>query len=146
MNNNLMEKLNAIAVEDNSWKKQAQWEADNLDWLEISAQIAVRVLSALRKGCEVKSQKELAEKMNVSPQYINKIVKGRENLSLETIVKLEKALNIRLIEVPRYATEMEFQENYSSTTAKYFNSGKVYKSNFGLDEETRVNETVEKVA
>jgi ribosome-binding protein aMBF1 (putative translation factor) len=110
MNNNLMEKLNAIAVEDNSWKKQAQWEADNLDWLELSAQIAVRVLSALRKGCEVKSQKELAEKMNVSPQYINKIVKGRENLSLETIVKLEKALNIRLIEVSRYATEMEYGE------------------------------------
>ncbi len=40
--------------------------------------------------------------MGVTPQYINKVVKGRENLSLETISKIEKALEISLVEVPEY--------------------------------------------
>jgi transcriptional regulator with XRE-family HTH domain len=37
--------------------------------------------------------------MGVSPQYINKVVRGKENLSLETICKLEHALGIQLIQV-----------------------------------------------
>lgn len=47
-----------------------------------------------RKGL---SQKELASKMGVTPQYINKIVKGKENLSLKSISKIEEALEITLI-------------------------------------------------
>ncbi len=36
--------------------------------------------------------------MNVSPQQISKIVKGQENLTLETISNLEIALGIQIIE------------------------------------------------
>jgi len=36
--------------------------------------------------------------MNVSPQQINKIVKGQENLTLETITNLEIALGIQIID------------------------------------------------
>ena len=43
------------------------------------------------------SQKQLAEKMNCSPQYISKVVRGRENLSLETLTKIENALEISII-------------------------------------------------
>lgn len=43
------------------------------------------------------SQKQLAEKMNCSPQYISKVLRGRENLSLETLTKIENALEISLI-------------------------------------------------
>ena len=35
--------------------------------------------------------------IGVSPQYVNKIVKGKENLTLDTISKLEQALGIKLI-------------------------------------------------
>ena len=38
----------------------------------------------------------------VSPQYINKVVKGQENLSLETICKIERALVINLVQVPAF--------------------------------------------
>jgi transcriptional regulator with XRE-family HTH domain len=37
--------------------------------------------------------------MGVSPQYINKIAKGTENLTLETISRLENVLNVQLIEL-----------------------------------------------
>ena len=42
------------------------------------------------------TQKDLAEKMSVTPQYINKIVKGGENLTTETITKLENILGIAI--------------------------------------------------
>ena len=37
----------------------------------------------------VRSQTELAHKMGCSQQYVSKILKGQENLSLETISKTE---------------------------------------------------------
>jgi ribosome-binding protein aMBF1 (putative translation factor) len=45
------------------------------------------------------TQKTLADKIEVTPQQIQKIVKGRENLTLETIVKLEIALNISILTI-----------------------------------------------
>lgn len=54
------------------------------------------------------SQKELAEKLGVSPQQVSKILKGQENLTLETIDKLEKVLNISLMELPYYQSVTKF--------------------------------------
>lgn len=42
------------------------------------------------------SQKELAKAVGVSQPYIAKIEDGEENLTIETIVKLLSALNMRL--------------------------------------------------
>ena len=43
------------------------------------------------------TQASLAQKMECSQQYISKVLKGKENLSLETISKIEAALEIDLI-------------------------------------------------
>jgi transcriptional regulator with XRE-family HTH domain len=48
------------------------------------------------------TQKALAENIGVSPQYINKVLNGQENLSLQTIAKLSDALNIELISFPKF--------------------------------------------
>ena len=42
-------------------------------------------------------QKTLAERMNCTQQYVSKILKGKENMSLDTLSKLEDALGINLI-------------------------------------------------
>lgn len=89
--------LDRIAIKDNTILQETEWRIANRDWLSRSFSIALYVLKALDD--QKLSQKELAEKMGVSPQYISKIVKGSENLSLETITKLESALGIKLIEV-----------------------------------------------
>ena len=47
--------------------------------------------------------------MNVSPQQISKIVKGQENLTLETISNLEIALGIQI---------MAEKVNHNSTLSK----------------------------
>ncbi len=80
-----------------SWHEEADWYRQNIGWLKRSSKIAFRILSELdEQGI---SQKELALRMDVTPQYVNKIVKGKENLSLETIWKIEEALGINLISV-----------------------------------------------
>lgn len=92
-----LEKLNRILSNKKStWQEEAKWREKNEAWLTYSFQIAMRILETLRN--RLMTQKELAMKMNVSPQFINKVVKGKENLSLETITKLEKALEIKLLE------------------------------------------------
>ena len=44
------------------------------------------------------TQRVLAEKMNCTQQYVSKVLKGRENLSLETLCKIENALGIKLLQ------------------------------------------------
>jgi len=43
------------------------------------------------------NQRGLAKRMECSQQYISKILKGQENLSIETIYKIEEALEIELL-------------------------------------------------
>ncbi len=74
-------------------KKRRQNEA----WLKKSKAIAIMVLSTLR--AKSISHTELATLMDVSPQQIGKIVKGTENLTIETITKLEDALGMILIPI-----------------------------------------------
>ena len=94
--NNLRDKLSKLESDQPSnWKVKAKYRLENRDWLKKSAGIALKVLGALKD--QRLSQKELAERMSVSPQQINKIVKGQENLTLETISKLENALGIQII-------------------------------------------------
>jgi len=40
--------------------------------------------------------------IGVSTEYLNKILKGQENLSLETIAKLSEALNVELITFTKF--------------------------------------------
>ena len=70
------------------------WRSENLHWLGKSGDIAMSVMDAL--DAYGWSQKHLAEKLGVSPQQVNKIVKGHENLKLSTICKLEQVLGINL--------------------------------------------------
>lgn len=93
---NINEKLSTLASpEPSNWKAKAAHRRENREWLKKSAAIAVKVLEALKT--QSLSQKDLAEKLNVSPQQVNKIVKGQENLTLETITNLELALGIHII-------------------------------------------------
>lgn len=109
-----LEKLKQISEPaPSNWREQAQWRKDNRDWLRKSGRIAVAVLAAIDADPDM-SQTLLAEKMGVTKQYISKIVKGQENLSLQTICKLESALGITLVEVqaprvPQMATPAEYR-------------------------------------
>lgn len=77
------------------WRERARWRRDNRQWLKYSGFIALAVQKKLEELSL--SQKELAERISCSPQYISKLLKGSENLTLETISKLEEALDMDLV-------------------------------------------------
>ena len=65
-------------------------------WFSHSQMIA-NIMFARMKELRM-TQKMLAEKMNCTQQYISKVLKGRENLSLETLCKIENALDIKILQ------------------------------------------------
>lgn len=116
----ILNKLNKIAAKESiNWIEEAEIRIARRDWIEKSSRIAMRILNELKNQdfSNKMSQRTLAKKMGVSDQYISKILKGQENLSLETISKIEKVLGISLIEVPNF---IEVQELNSSFDYEFF--------------------------
>lgn len=96
MNKNTIDFLESHKSETPSvWREEAEWNRDNWSWLRHSQMIAVKMLLAMKK--EGLTQKELSERMGCTQQYVSKILKGKENLSLEILTKIEIALGITLI-------------------------------------------------
>ena len=91
-----------------TWREEAEWRRDNWSWLQHSQKIAVRVLLQMKR--ENLTQKVLAERMNCTQQYVSKILKGNENMSLDTLTRLENALGISLI--------IDEQETYPNMVAE----------------------------
>ncbi len=95
--------LALVSEQDSSVLEQIKWRRENRSWLNRSQAVALKVLRTLReKGL---SQKDLAEKLSVSPQQVNKWVKGNENFTFETIAKLESALNIELMSITGFESK-----------------------------------------
>ena len=74
-----------------------QMSQEEKSWFNHSQMIA-NIMSARMKELGM-TQKMLAEKMNCTQQYISKILKGRENLSLEAINEIENALDIHFLQM-----------------------------------------------
>lgn len=95
-----LDKLSAMAKSRSEEAKQKiQKRKENREWLRISQDIALSLHYYLRKMSM--TQKELAEKMGVSPSYVGKLLKGQENLTLESICNIHKAIGQDLIFVYR---------------------------------------------
>ena len=91
-----IDKFMALVSPDKSnLLEKLQWEQKNRFWPRKSSDIALLILDRLDKlGL---SKTELAFKMHVSPSYVSKMVKGHENFTLETIVKLERVLGLQIL-------------------------------------------------
>ena len=93
-----MQKLAELARPRNERAAQRALERKaNREWLTYSQDIALALHYYLRKN--QMSQKDLAEQMGVSPVYVGKLLKGGENLTIETICKLQRVIGEQLINV-----------------------------------------------
>lgn len=80
------------------WRENTIYRLENSRWLRRSQKIAMEMLD--RMDFLGVNQKELAQRMGCTPQYVSKILKGKENLSLETISKIEDALEMEFQSIP----------------------------------------------
>ncbi|MGM9740566.1 MAG: helix-turn-helix domain-containing protein [Candidatus Cryptobacteroides sp.] len=77
------------------WRENAEWRMKNKSWLRYSQRIAMMMLDKMEEMNM--SQRQLSELMGCSQQYVSKVLKGQENLSLETITKIEGCLDIQIL-------------------------------------------------
>lgn len=91
---------NHQSLTPSKWREKAEWRIANKSWLRYSQHIAILMLDRMEElGL---TQKSVAERMGCSQQYISRVLKGSENLSIETISKIETALELNILE-PTFA-------------------------------------------
>lgn len=77
------------------WREAAEWRRKNENWLKYSRVITMKTMQAMDK--QSVTQSILAKRMGCSQQYVSNLLKGSSNMTLETIARIETALNIDLI-------------------------------------------------
>jgi DNA-binding XRE family transcriptional regulator len=76
-------------------RKETGYKNEINPWLQYSQQSA---LSMLNKIEELNlAQQTLAENLSFSRRYVNKLLKGQENPSLETLAKIENVLRVNML-------------------------------------------------
>lgn len=78
------------------WKGNVEWRIANKRWLCYSQRIAMMMLDRMEE-LEL-TQKAVADKMGCTQQYVSRLLKGTENLSIETISKIETALGLHILD------------------------------------------------
>ncbi|MBL7127448.1 MAG: helix-turn-helix transcriptional regulator [Ignavibacteria bacterium] len=87
-------------------------------FIRISMDIADQIAQYLKE--KKMTQKELAIKLGKNESEISKWLNGSHNFTLDTIAKIESALNEDIILVPKYAYENVYI-NYESSSSYRFN-------------------------
>ena len=77
--------------------KDAQWRKENESWLKWSRQLAVSLVGYMQD--HKMKRADLAEALNVSPQYVSRLLSGTENLSFKSIANIEDKLGINCMKV-----------------------------------------------
>ena len=72
--------------------EEATWRKENASWLRWSRQLAVTLIGYMQDNGLKRN--DLAQRLNVSPQYVSKLLSGTENLSFKSIANIEERLGI----------------------------------------------------
>lgn len=72
------------------FEENAKWRQENKAWLNWSRNVALSLIEYMERN-------GLAERLNVSPQYVSKILSGKVNFSFKSIAELEEKLGLKLM-------------------------------------------------
>ena len=76
------------------WREDAQWRRANRSWLRRSQAVAMKMLDKMEQMGW--TQQQVAEKLGCTQQYVSRMVKGSENLTMEMLSKIEDNLDIHI--------------------------------------------------
>lgn len=101
--------------------ERAEARKTNRDWLRMSQDIALSLHYYMRTSGM--NQKELAERLSVSAAYVTKLLKGGENLTLDTICKIQNVIGQTLVYVckpfiGRITLKVQEKINFSQDAVK----------------------------
>ena len=84
-----------ISNEKSNWVQDANFRNDNRYWLLISKKVAVKILRGIRE--QNISKELLSDKTDIPMEILDTMLKGEYNYSIEEIGRIEKALNINIL-------------------------------------------------
>lgn len=100
-----------------SWIEEARREKETEEDFLAYRLIVLKIVRYMKDNHL--SQKELAEKLNVSPQYINKFLHGQElDMKITTAFRYGRILGLRLLEVPEESQSAEMWSSFGSAQMK----------------------------
>ena len=105
-----------------TWVSKSNVEIENGEELLACRRIILKIVRYMKDN--KMSQKELAQKLNVSPQYINKLLHGQDlDLKITTVMKYGRILGLKLIVIPEEETTTVKEVICITTTALYNEAG-----------------------
>ena len=84
-----------ISNEKSNWVQDANFRNNNRYWLVISKKVAVKILRGIRE--QNISKELLSDKTDIPMEILQTMLKGKYNYSIEEIGRIEKALNINIL-------------------------------------------------
>lgn len=82
-----------------TWISKSKAEIENAEELLACRRIILKIVRYMKDNNI--NQKELAQKLNVSPQYVNKLLHGQDlDLKITTALRYGRILGIKLIALP----------------------------------------------
>lgn len=86
-----------ISNEKSNWVQDANFRNDNRYWLVNSKKVALKILRRIRE--QNISKELLSDKTDIPMEILDTMLKGKYNYSIEEIGRIEKALNINILNV-----------------------------------------------
>ena len=86
-----------ISNEKSNWVQDANFRNDNRYWLVNSKKVALKILRRIRE--QNISKELLSDKTDIPMEILDTMLKGKYNYSIEEIGRIEKSLNINILNV-----------------------------------------------
>jgi ribosome-binding protein aMBF1 (putative translation factor) len=83
------------------FEEEARWRQENEIWLRMSRSVALTIVDYMQD--HQLSRAEMAKQLNVSQQYLSRILSGTENFSIKSIAKIEATLGVSCLK-PVFST------------------------------------------
>ena len=109
--------LSRVTRNNSSWVEQNDYDLENYEEIRANTYIVLRIIQYMKENGL--KQNELAEILNVTPQYVNKLLHGQvRNIGVGTLLKYGNKLGIRLIEIPGLS-ETDQREKIAEANIRY---------------------------
>ena len=79
------------------FEENAKWRHENKVWLTWSRGIALSLIDYMETNGI--NRNDLAQRLNVTPQYVSKLLSGKVNFSFKSIAELEEKLGLKLLDI-----------------------------------------------
>lgn len=91
--------MRARVKPEKNWISKSKFEIENEEELLACRRIILKIVRYMKDNNM--NQRELAQKLGVSPQYINKLLHGQDlDLKITTVLRYGRILGIKLIVLP----------------------------------------------